>query len=116
MDLLITNKVFNIEEVMDEFYTRTRNLIKPWKSKNFLEFAKGKYPTKVLHHAIGSMGSLKLTDLLLIPLDRLEHGKADRERAKYFKEYLPFMLNLVQEYITKLEKENEEIKRRFQET
>lgn len=84
-----------------------RYKIKPWKSKGFLGYMKERFPDKDLHHLLGSMGPLKLTDLLLAPVTRAEHQKCHEQPAIALEEKLGEALNYIQDYITYLEKKNE---------
>ena len=84
-------------------YDRLRHSIKPWHNKPFHGWVKFKNQDKDLHHLIGSMGALKLTDSLLMPLTREEHIKAEKDRHSYFMEGLPVAINLLQDYIIMLQ-------------
>lgn len=83
-------------------YRQLRNQIKPWHCQEFIDFIHWKYPDKDPHHLLGSLGSMKITDLLIAPLQREEHGVADQHREQYFETYLPKALNLVQEFVDHL--------------
>lgn len=84
-------------------YKALRHRIKPWKSKGFLSFMKERFPDKDLHHLLGSVGPLKLTDLLVVPLSRQQHQSAHCEAETAFEDNLAEALNYVQQYITYLE-------------
>lgn len=90
------------------FYTRCRNLGKPWRNEDYYKWLKAKYPEHDLHHLLGSMGKLKLTDALIIPLTRIEHSKIHQRPGgdvEAFIEHLPKALELLQEYIDHLQDE-----------
>lgn len=84
-------------------YNRLRTFIKPWKSKKYLEWLKDKYPIRDLHHLVGSVGKLKLSDALMVPLTREQHNTAHDNAALFFEDNLYVAVNLLQEYITHLE-------------
>lgn len=87
----------------DNGYKRCKNLINPWKNPDLLEFVRQKYPGMDIHHLLGSLGSLKISDSLIIPLKRDRHNYADKHREETFTDYLPFAVNILQEYISHLE-------------
>lgn len=72
-------------------------------SPQYYKHFKKKYSNLDAHHLTGSMGALKLNDALLIPLDRIEHGIADKERQKYFIENLASAFKDFLEYVKELE-------------
>lgn len=88
---------------MRDLYQRLKNQVHPWKNKEFLDFIREEYPDKDPHHLLGSLGSLKISDSLIAPLNRIEHDKADKMREEYFLLYLPFAINILQKYIDKLQ-------------
>ena len=86
------------------FYEKVRHEIKPWKSDEYLEWSRQKFPDRDPHHLAGSMGSLKLTDFLLMPVNRAIHDSLKGNRAaEYAEENIIFSLNIFQEYVTYLE-------------
>lgn len=86
-------------------FKQLRNL-KPRHSKHYLKWLKVKFPGMELHHLLGSMGSLKLNDFLVVPVTREEHLKAERNKIQFFEDNLAKCLNLIFEYL-------EEQKRKF---
>src|SRR5690606_9973440 len=89
-------------------FKRMRNFIKHWKCPELLEYVKKKYPDRDMHNLAGSMGQLKLTDLFIVTLSRVQHQKADSNRDEAFVQYLPESANLIQEFITHLLKQIQE--------
>jgi len=88
---------------LQKLYQRLRNQIHPWKNKDFLTFIREEYSDKDPHHLLGSLGSMKISDSLIAPLNRVEHNKADKQREEYFELYLPFAINILQRYIDNLQ-------------
>lgn len=91
-------------------YNRFRRFLRPWKSKQYLTWLKAKFPNHDLHHALGSMGALKLSDSLMIPLTREQHEEAHKAPGCFFEDNLHIAVNHLQNYITYLENENERIR------
>jgi hypothetical protein len=99
----MTESVKKMIRQSNSMYRMLRNQIQPWKSEGFLKFVRAKYPDKDPHHLLGSLGSMKISDSLIIPLSRQEHTMADVKREDYFLTYLPMAISLLQEYISSLE-------------
>ena len=86
------------------FYEKARHEIKPWKSDEYLEWFRQKFMHRDPHHLLGSMGNLKLTDSLLMPISRATHNSLKGDKAaEYAEENIIFSLNIFQEYVTYLE-------------
>lgn len=90
---------------MNELYKQLRTLIRPYKSQRYKDWAKNKFPNHDLHHLIGSVGSLKLTDILIAPVSRQTHIAIEKDKDAWFYKLLPTALNLLTEYVEYLEKE-----------
>jgi len=84
-------------------YHRLRNFIKPWKSKGYMSWVKQKYPNRDIHHLIGSQTAIKLSDMLIYPVDRKTHEYAEAHKEEFFLHTLPESLNLLGKYIHYLE-------------
>lgn len=76
----------------------------PFKSLNYLRWLKTKEPDRELHHLLGSQGTLKLHDLLIIPVSREEHMQAEAHKEEYFFTYFPYSFNILTQYVAYLEK------------
>ena len=86
------------------FYEKARHEIKPWKSDEYLEWFRQKFMERDPHHLLGSMGNLKLTDSLLMPISRAIHNSLKGDKAaEYAEENIILSLNIFQEYVTYLE-------------
>ena len=83
-------------------YKRLRNL-PVFRSKQYLQWVKEKYPEKERHHLIGSMTGIKLNDYLLIPLTHSEHLEAEKNKSDFAIDNLHLSLKLLFEYVKELE-------------
>ena len=89
---------------MKDMYEKLRHEIKPWTSPLYLDWFRKKFPDRDPHHLAGSMGSLKLTDSLLMPVSRAIHDSLKGDKAaKYAEENIIFSLNIFQQYVSELE-------------
>jgi hypothetical protein len=92
---------------MTSLTTILRNRVKVWKSKDYIKYLKERFPGQDLHHLLGSFTSCKITDSLIVPLSREEHGRVHKmTKDECLETYLATAINLLQEYITRLEHEN----------
>jgi len=70
-------------------YTRYRAQLGFEKFPEYIKHLKSLYPTKDLHHILGSVTAKKFTDALLIPLDHEFHlCVVERNKALCFEKYL----------------------------
>ena len=88
-------------------YKKFRHEIKPWHSEDYLEWFHKKFPDRDPHHLLGSIGPLKLTDSLIIPVMRIEHSIIHEDPEEEFNRSIVFSINIFQEYVTHLKSENE---------
>jgi len=58
---------------------------------------------KEQHHILGSLGSLKGTDLLSMPVSRSEHQEAEKHKSEFCIENLAQAINILQRYVVFLE-------------
>lgn len=86
-----------------ELYGRFKHNIKPAKSGKYLEWVRENNPGKEIHHLIGSVGPLKLTDYLVVAVTRDEHNRAEAFKILYFFENLHIAINNLINYVKHLE-------------
>ena len=85
-------------------FERFRNELPRIKSKNFLAWAKEKYPNLDLHHLLASSSGLKFTDLLIVPLEHwTEHPEAHENLKIAFEKHLPTAIKILMLYVEFLE-------------
>ena len=82
-----------------------RHFVKHWRNPKYITWIHEEFPDMEIHHLLGSMGPCKITDLLVVPIDRESHMEAQQSIDGTFNDYLPQSLNLLQKYITYLEGE-----------
>lgn len=81
-----------------------RDEIPNYKSKQFLEWFKNKYPNLDGHHLLGSPFGKKSTDYLLAPIEHFEHTEiAHKNLVKYFEKYLATSIRILIQYVKYLE-------------
>ena len=85
----------------DILFKQFRNL-PPHRSKKFVDWKHKKYGM-MLHHALGSVGRLKLNDYLTHPVNMEQHLTAHKDMKKFFIEFLPDMVNDLFVYINEVE-------------
>lgn len=89
-----------------ELYVMFRNRLLISKSKNFLKWAKEKYPHQDLHHVLGSIQKTKLNDFLVCPMPHEAHMKVENGIAVdgySFEEQLLMAVSLLIQYTQYLE-------------
>lgn len=91
-----------------ELYGRIKHNIKPMRSNKYLTWLRKKNHDKEIHHLIGSQGSLKLSDYLIVAITREEHQRAEAFKILYFFDNLHIAINNLIDYVRELEMNIEE--------
>jgi hypothetical protein len=83
-------------------YNTFKNRLDIVKSPRFYKWFHDTYG-KELHHLFGSHGTVKCTDLLAMPVDRITHQQAENNKSEFGVEHLVQSVNILQKYTQHLE-------------
>ena len=92
--------------VEKELFGRFKHNIKPAKSQKYINWLKKQPQSEGMepHHLIGSQGSLKLTDYLIVMVTRKQHELAEKFKIRYFVGNLHIAVNNLISYVQHLER------------
>ena len=93
---------------LDILYNACKHRVGFFRSQRFVDWFHQEYPDKELHHAFGSYSqTLKTTDYCSVPLDRVRHEQAEKDKSGQAIENYPLMLETMIAYIRHLEQQIE---------
>lgn len=82
-----------------ELFGRFKHNLPIDRAPKFIKFLKDNDPLREPHHLLGSQGRIKLTDYLIVMVDRRHHDYAEKHKIMFFFENLHWAIQNLISYI-----------------